>query len=242
MRTLTGQVEQLTFQMQQLQAELQRARQAEPQPDAAAKKLGRAPEWCRLRRRSAAAAAASTGTNAGGTQERRIIPGIDPGANPAPGGAGAGRQRSPRQAASEPIDITPGTAAAAAAPAAAAPSLAPADMEPDGGAHRRLAGDPQRRLRARLQRILTGDYDVAETGFRQFLAIYPDDARAPDAQYWLGESLFARGDYREAADEFLSGYKAYPQSGKAPDTLLKLGLSLAGLGEREAPARPMPRS
>ena len=56
----------------------------------------------------------------------------------------------------------------------------------------------------------------------------------PDAQYWLGESLFARGEYREAADEFLSGYKAFPQSGKAPDTLLKLGLSLAGLGEREA--------
>ena len=58
--------------------------------------------------------------------------------------------------------------------------------------------------------------------------------RVSDAQYWLGESLFARGQYRDAADEFLSGYKAYPQSGKAADTLLKLGLSLAGLGEREA--------
>ncbi|MCP4384685.1 MAG: tol-pal system protein YbgF [Hyphomicrobiales bacterium] len=82
--------------------------------------------------------------------------------------------------------------------------------------------------------ILRGDYERAEASFRSFLTTFPDDNRAPDARYWLGESLFARGRFGEAADEFLAGYKAYPQSPKAPDTLLKLGLSLAGLGEREA--------
>jgi tol-pal system protein YbgF len=82
--------------------------------------------------------------------------------------------------------------------------------------------------------ILSGDYDTAETGFRQFLSTYPDSELAPDAQYWLGESLFVRAQYRDAANEFLAGYKAYPKSGKAPDSLLKLGLSLAGLGERDA--------
>ena len=95
-------------------------------------------------------------------------------------------------------------------------------------------GDPGSDYERAYNSILRGDYERAEANFRGFLTTYPDDSRAPDARYWLGESLFARGQFGEAADEFLAGYKAYPQSPKAPDTLLKLGLSLAGLGEREA--------
>lgn len=98
-------------------------------------------------------------------------------------------------------------------------------------------GDPRTDYDRAYGSILNGDYDTAEAGFRQFLAAYPDDALAPDAQYWLGESLFVRAQYRDAANEFLAGYKAYPKSAKAPDALLKLGLSLAGLGEREAACR-----
>ncbi len=81
--------------------------------------------------------------------------------------------------------------------------------------------------------IIAGNYDVAEASFRQFLQTYPKNDLAADAQYWLGESLFARARYDEAAVVFRDGYKAYPKSQRAPDTLLKLGLSLAGLGERD---------
>lgn len=95
-------------------------------------------------------------------------------------------------------------------------------------------GEPGADYERAYNSILSGDYERAESTFRVFLTTFPDDNRAPDARYWLGESLFARGQFGEAADEFLAGYKAYPQSPKAPDTLLKLGLSLAGLGEREA--------
>jgi len=95
-------------------------------------------------------------------------------------------------------------------------------------------GDPGADYERAYAAILAGNYDMAEASFRVFIGTFPGDQRVSDAQYWLGESLFARGQYREAADEFLAGYKAYPQSGKAADTLLKLGLSLAGLGEREA--------
>ena len=95
-------------------------------------------------------------------------------------------------------------------------------------------GEPSADYERAYAAILAGDYVLAEASFRGFIMTYPGDQRVSDAQYWLGESLFARGQYRDAADEFLSGYKAYPQSGKAADTLLKLGLSLAGLGEREA--------
>ena len=117
MRTLTGQVEQLTFQMQQIQAELQRL-EGGGGPDGAAKKVGRA------------AGRGAASDDGGGSRRRhprplrhrlprrrrrvRIIPGVDPGANPGPvapdpvGALAAGG--------AEPIDLTPGTAAAAAAP------------------------------------------------------------------------------------------------------------------------------
>ena len=150
--------------------------------------------------------------------------------NPASGGSGA----APRDLgnlvidapANQPIDLTaPG----------AAPAAAPAEKgQPRANTQVVSTGDPQSDYDRAYSSILSGDYELAEAAFRNFLTTYPGDDRAPDAQYWVGESLFARGKYNEAADAFLSGYKAYPKSGKAADTLLKLGLSLAGLGEREA--------
>lgn len=115
----------------------------------------------------------------------------------------------------------------------------PAGSAPAGSALRGSAqivslGVPAADYDQAYSAILSGDYELAEAAFRNFLDIYPNDERVSDARYWLGESLFARGEFSDAADEFLAGYKADPQSGKAPDTLLKLGLSLAGLGEREA--------
>ncbi len=80
---------------------------------------------------------------------------------------------------------------------------------------------------------LQQDYRAAEAAFRQFLALYPNDTLAGNAQYWLGETHFARGDYKGAADAYLKGYKAYQKSEKAPDTLLKLGMSLAALGQKQ---------
>ncbi len=82
--------------------------------------------------------------------------------------------------------------------------------------------------------ILRGEFDTAEASFRQFLAQFPGDPLAGNAQYWLGESLFARGLYRDSADAFLKGYSEYPQGAKAPESLYKLGMSLKELGQGEA--------
>ena len=79
--------------------------------------------------------------------------------------------------------------------------------------------------------VLRGEYDRAETSFRNFLDQYPQDPLAPSAKYWLGESLYSRGDYSEASQQFLALYTDYPDSEKAPDALLKLGQSLVRLGE-----------
>jgi tol-pal system protein YbgF len=81
--------------------------------------------------------------------------------------------------------------------------------------------------------LMGENYPAAEAAFRQFLALYPNDALAGNAQYWLGETYFARGDYKGAADAYLKGYKNHGRSDKAPDALLKLAMSLAALGEKQ---------
>jgi tol-pal system protein YbgF len=80
--------------------------------------------------------------------------------------------------------------------------------------------------------VLTGDYDLAEESFRNWLV--SGDPQEANARFWLGESQLQQGKYREAANEFLAVYKSAPESNKGPDALLKLGVSLSALGESAA--------
>ena|GEM_PF-3591600 len=96
-------------------------------------------------------------------------------------------------------------------------------------------GVPSRKLYdAGYNYLMASDYVSAEATFRSFLRNYPQDELSGNAQYWLGETYFARNDYRKAAHEFLKGYKTYKNSVKGPDNLLKLGMSLQRLGQSEA--------
>ncbi len=81
--------------------------------------------------------------------------------------------------------------------------------------------------------LLAGDYQLAEQSFRQYAQTYPNAKDTPDAEYWLGESLFQQQKYADAAETFLDAQKNYPKSSKAPDMMLKLGMSLAKLENRE---------
>lgn len=77
--------------------------------------------------------------------------------------------------------------------------------------------------------LLAGDYEQAEQAFRQYAQTYPNASDAPDARYWLGESLFQQQRYTDAAEVFLEAQKKSPESDKAPEMMLKLGMSLARL-------------
>lgn len=76
-------------------------------------------------------------------------------------------------------------------------------------------------------------YPDAEIAFKEFVAAHPKDQMAGNAQYWLGETFYARGKYMEAATAFADGYKRYPKNSKAPDALLKLGMSLARADQKQ---------
>ena len=82
--------------------------------------------------------------------------------------------------------------------------------------------------------VLHKDYSLAEQAFRDFLKKHPNERLVPDANYWLGESLFQQQRYRDAAESFLNVSTKYEQSGKAPDALLRLGQSLAAMSQKEA--------
>lgn len=82
--------------------------------------------------------------------------------------------------------------------------------------------------------VLTGDYDLAEAQFSAWLDAFPSDKLADDARFWMAESKLRQKKYQEAASLFLDLHKRVPHSSKGPDTLMKLGVALAGLGEKEA--------
>ncbi|KAF0229565.1 MAG: tol-pal system protein [Beijerinckiaceae bacterium] len=75
-----------------------------------------------------------------------------------------------------------------------------------------------------------GDYELAEGAFKDYMRTYPKDRRVPDATFWLGESYLRRTRYREAAEHFLTVTSKYSNVPRAPEAMLKLGISLRGLG------------
>jgi tol-pal system protein YbgF len=83
------------------------------------------------------------------------------------------------------------------------------------------------------EQVLAGDYAAAETGFSAFIAGHPDSKKIADANFWLGEAQYSQGKFNEAAKTFLNAYKTYGKSEKAPEMLLKLAMSLAALDSRD---------
>ena len=81
--------------------------------------------------------------------------------------------------------------------------------------------------------VLTGDYQMAEREFRDYLDIFPKGEKAADANFWLGEAQYSQGNFNDAAKTFLNAHQTFSKSKKAPEMLLKLGMSLAALDNRE---------
>ena len=123
------------------------------------------------------------------------------------GGGGGPRPAAPQAAAAPPPSAAPPAAAAGAA-----------------------GGDQM--YNDAMKKLQDGDNAGAERGFKAFLQSHPRHALAGNAQYWLGESYYARKDYQNAMTAFAEGYKTYKASPKGPDNLLKLGITLAVMGRK----------
>lgn len=88
-----------------------------------------------------------------------------------------------------------------------------------------------------LEALKASDFAAAEENFNTVLNKYPKDKLAGNAQYWLGETYYARKDYGRAAVAFAKGYQGYKNNPKGADSLLKLGMSMQELGKERRSLR-----
>ncbi len=103
----------------------------------------------------------------------------------------------------------------------------------DGASETASLSSPEDMYQAGYNHMLAGDYALAEQVFQDYVANNPDDPRASDAMFWLGEAQYSQARYQDSAKTFLDAHKRYPRADKGADTLLKLGMSLAKLDNRE---------
>lgn len=93
--------------------------------------------------------------------------------------------------------------------------------------------NPNALYEAAYQYILSGDYQAAEAGFRAHIDRYPADPMTADARYWLGEALFGQKRYSDAASVFIDTQRDYPDSKRGAENMLKLGITLQAMGNHE---------
>lgn len=81
-----------------------------------------------------------------------------------------------------------------------------------------------------------GNYDLAISEFRQYVETYPSSELADNAQYWIGEILYAQKKLPEAAAEFDRVSAVNPKGDKAVAALYKKALVLIEMGQKEEAA------
>jgi tol-pal system protein YbgF len=77
-----------------------------------------------------------------------------------------------------------------------------------------------------------GNYDLAVSGFEEYLRTYPNTEFSDNAQYWIGECLYGKQKYAEAIESWNTLFRDFPSSDKLPDARFKKGLALERLGRR----------
>ena len=78
-----------------------------------------------------------------------------------------------------------------------------------------------------------GKFDEAIANFRRYVEAYGTTEAADNAQFWIGEGLFAQMRYADALTEYERLLSAYPNGDKVTASQFKKGLSLLYLERRE---------
>lgn len=125
------------------------------------------------------------------------------------------------EAVPEPPTPEPETVAALPPPEPEPPAVQPADNPEATRLFQRARADYQQ-----------GNYEVAIILFKQYLRQYQRSSQAGDAQYWIGESLYAQKEYNAAIVAFDEVIQEYPENGMVSAATLKVGLSFANLDDK----------
>lgn len=77
------------------------------------------------------------------------------------------------------------------------------------------------------EKLAEGAYSTARTAFQQLLKEFPDDQRAPDAQFQVGATYAAEKEYERAVQELQTVAEQWPSSERAPEALYRAGMIAA---------------
>ena len=99
--------------------------------------------------------------------------------------------------------------------------------KPAAGSPAQAAGPgPATLYRLAYDQLSRGSHSTARSGFQELLTQYPTSDLAPDAQYYIGETLQAEGNSPAADSVFSLVVSKYPQAPRAATALYKHGLFL----------------
>src|SRR6185436_13010138 len=87
-------------------------------------------------------------------------------------------------------------------------------------------GNPDQLFAAAYGDYSRGNYDLAISEFRQYVETYPTSEMADNAQYWIGEALFAKRQFNEAIVELDKVSTLFPKGDKVPAARFKKALAL----------------
>jgi tol-pal system protein YbgF len=243
MRELTGRVEDAVNGVEQLQRRLEqingdidlRFSQNPGQSPGQSQSQGQAPP-----RNSATSAHASAGITDSSPARQFAMRGPSPTVNSARSGLASDSMPpgtlvppSPARPGGAGTLTPPGTPPTATQPVPDALNVATAGNLRPPSAGDLPAGSASAQYNAAFGLLKQADYPAAEEALMTFIAQHPKDPLAGSAQYWLGETYYARGRYAEAASAFAEGYKHYPKGTKAAEDLLKLGMSLGRANQKQ---------
>jgi tol-pal system protein YbgF len=76
-----------------------------------------------------------------------------------------------------------------------------------------------------LGQFQRGQLSTARLAFQEFLRVHPDDARVPDARFYLADILAQEERLDEAIQMFLEIPSLYPTAAKAPEAYYRVGVA-----------------
>jgi len=94
------------------------------------------------------------------------------------------------------------------------------------------AAAPDELYKNALNDYTRGNYDLAVTGFLNYMTLYPKTSLIPNARYWLGESLYSMKNYNGAIREFDLLVREHPGNSKVASALLKQGYAYLEMGDK----------
>ena len=104
------------------------------------------------------------------------------------------------------------------------------------GGRRCPAAPPAEQYNHAFGLLKQADYPAAEEAFESFIAQHPNDPLAGSAQYWLGETYYARKQVHRSGERIRRRLQAISERDKGGRRALKLGMSLPGPTRNRMPA------